>query len=435
MQDLVDGCVYIKGLAGSPVHSCGVRLESIVWSRFDMLRRLFVSCLLIAPVSAMNAQEPWQDWQTKWSGDAAIVVAPGAEGALVGDSEDILFAAKLRFDADRVLESGVEIGTRITVEAQKDHPGRAGFNASVPFSGGLQPTARRSQYSGFTAGAPVEDAGTRAEVETAFIFVKGGYGEARLGRDLGVASRFQEGAPSVFGHAKLDSASLDPTGSSLVRTDHDLTGPSAKVTVTSPRLLGVRGGVSFTPKSEARGLDRYVNSSRGLDDDISIENAVEVAVNVSRRLPKSGVRLRAGAAISRGDINAPPSLNRVYDQIETWSLGASAEFDTVTVGGSVLGSNNGVNGSSGDYSAWSAGVTKEFAGVTVGAEYGVAEDELANIETESWSIGASKAFTERFSGAIGYQSHMLDRPRFQAPSILQNSETAQGIVVEITLSL
>ncbi|HBQ49254.1 MAG TPA: hypothetical protein DD728_10285, partial [Hyphomonas atlantica] len=96
----------------------------------------------------------------------------------------------------------------------------------------------------------------RAELEEAYVYIDGGYGEVRLGRDEGVAARFQENAPSVFSTLALGRQSLDPTGIDMVTTRHDLTGPSAKLSYATPRLVGIRAGLSFTPKADVRGLDR-----------------------------------------------------------------------------------------------------------------------------------------------------------------------------------
>jgi len=120
---------------------------------------------------------------------------------------------------------------------------------------------------------------------------------------------------------------LDPYGGVIARTDHDLTGPSLKVSYATPRILGLRAGASFTPDANAGGLDRDPVRDGAPD----IENAAEFALNLSRRLPRSGVRLRAGAAYSQADA-AQAALPGIYDTVKTWSAGGSVEFSALALG-------------------------------------------------------------------------------------------------------
>lgn len=393
---------------------------------------LLTSLLCTGLTGTAAAQDAWDAWRVETKAEATAVFAPNPEGAFGREGESLLLRGRFQVDVDRVLESGTEIGARLGIEAQKDHPLRAGFAGTLPIvSAGSAP---RGAYTGQAAGGLDNRDDALARIETGFVFAKGGYGELRVGRDRGVASRFQEGTPSIFDAAQLDSASLDPSGSVYMRTDHDLTGPSAKVSATTPRLLGVRAGVTFTPTSEAAGLDRNVGARAPGTDRIKIENSIELALNISRRLPESGVRVRAGVAASRGEVDAVGLSVTDYGNAETYSAGLSAEFETITIGGSYLVSSNGIRGSNGDYWAWSGGISKDISGLTLGAIYGASKDDLTGLKTEGWTLGASREFSDSLRGAIGYKSlnTRIDQP---LTSLFYNKNvTNGGIVVEITLS-
>ena len=68
---------------------------------------------------------------------------------------------------------------------------------------------------------------------------------AGLPLSRGAAARFFEGAPSALTHASISNAYLDPDGIKIIRTNHDLTGPSAKISYATPRILGLRASRDF----------------------------------------------------------------------------------------------------------------------------------------------------------------------------------------------
>lgn len=372
------------------------------------------------------AEDDWDVWETTHEAQGAIA-ASTASGA------PVTFLAAAGIATNRVLDNGLEIGAVGRFEVQHDHPARAGFSG-IPE--GFEPVAGGWQggFSGLAASAQREHVGTRGQLEEAYIYAEGGYGEVRLGRDIGVAARFHEGAPSIFLKAAAANPVLDPTGQAFIRTDHDLTGPALKVSYASPRILGVRAGVAFTPRADVRGLDRDPARRMVGSPQLSIKSAAEASLNVSRKLRESGVRLQASLAYSRADVGASVTPD-VYAAIETWSAGASAEFDTITVGASVLSSNNGVHGRQADYSAWTIGVTKQAFSFDFGLDFGEATDALTGLENESWSIGAAREVRGGVRAAAGYRRQTTLQRRSGLLSVPANRDTDTGVVLEITLSL
>jgi hypothetical protein len=387
------------------------------------MQRLTLLAVLSAGVCLPAlSQETWDVWETKWTGDATAVLAPDA-------GQEALYRLDLGFDTNRVLDNGLELGLVMNLGAELDNGARSGFSGIVvdpaPGSPGLT-----GAFSGLAQADGREDTGARGVLQTAYVYAEGGYGEVRIGRDEGVAKRLSEGAPSLFSTLSLHAPKLDPDGGAIVRTDHDLTGPAAKVSFTTPRIIGLKGGVSFTPEADVRGLDRDPARILPGTPAFSLSNAAEASVSFNHRFRKSGVRVRAATAYSRADVDAAPTSPVAYGTVQTWSAGASAEWKDTVFGASWLNSDNGLDGRPGDYKAWTAGITHTAFGLDWGAEYGEATDDSAGVEGESWRAGIAKSVNENARIALGYRYDSLDSGAFATTRRLGG----RGIVLEITLS-
>ncbi|MCU0729973.1 MAG: porin [Hyphomonas sp.] len=378
--------------------------------------------LVLAAVAApASAQDVWDDAggiETDVSWEAAAVAATDSD-------ESFLYTLRGAFAANLILDNGAEVGLRTSGGIDRDNPARPAF---VGILGPAQPLATPpGAFSGLSRGPAPYDAGFRGRVETAYIYIEGGYGELRAGLDEGVAARFFEGAPTLFRQAALVNPALDPYGRVIARTDHDLTGPSVKVSYASPRILGLRAGASFTPEANTGGLDR--DPTRGPD----IENATEVALNLSRRLPRSGVRLRAAAGWSEADASNT-ALPGVYETVETWSAGGSVEFSSLALGTSWLDSSSGLAGPGGDYTALSTGLRMTFGKVDAGLEWVDAEERGIGAESETIGLSLGRNFGDKVRIVGGWQRHdtrFTGNPLTLVPSLREQTD---GIVLEITLS-
>lgn len=368
------------------------------------------------------AQEEWAVWETDWKVEAGLVLSPGAE-------EPALYRLGLGFDTNRVLDNGLVLGLALQLEAQQDHPARSGFSGITANSAPGSP-AVTGAFSGLGRSSGMEDHGARGALQTAYLYAEGGYGEVRLGRDEGVAKRFAQGAPSLFSTVSLHAPRLDPDGGGIVRTDHDLTGPAAKISYTSPRIIGIKGGISYTPEADVRGLDRDPARILPGTAAFSLSDAAEVSFSFNHRFRESGVRLRAATAWSVADADTSAAAPATYGRVETLSFGASAEWKDTAVGASWLGSDNGLTGQAGDYSAWTAGLTHSAFGFDWGIEYGRATDDSVGVEGESWRAGLARQVNDSARIAFGYRS---DQPDFTADA-LSRPLGGDGIVIEITLS-
>ncbi|MCR9193868.1 MAG: porin [Hyphomonas sp.] len=376
---------------------------------------IIAPCLLLALPGYAQSGAPLE---TEFELESVTVVTPLSDADSEVDTETVLGELSLTGQSEKVLESGLRIRARGALRLQRDHPTRPGGTGGF----GNDPLAATGAFSGLSPAPLITASDLRARLETAYLQVDGGYGEVRIGKDSGVANRFYEGAKSVLSHGRLDSSLLDPTGLSTVRTRNDLTGPSAKFSYASPRLIGVRAGVSFTPEADADGLDRRpASSASGLAPET--QNAIELALNASRRFRDSGVRVDVGLGWASGDVPAT-ALTPQYGSIESWSAGTRIEKDDWTFGASWLSSDNGLPES--DYSAWSTGLHKEAYNTEFSAEYGESTDDGVGLDSQSWRIGAARQVTPDTRLAIAYLQDEIETPLRQ--------QRSEGIVVEITLS-
>ncbi|MEM6534735.1 MAG: porin [Pseudomonadota bacterium] len=373
----------------------------------------FVVILSSASAALMPAQA---ETEFKLSTQAGLVLAAELEADGGADTEPALYELGLDARMDHYLENGVRVRLKTSFRVQDDHPSRPGYLGGF----GADPAAPIGVFSGLSSQPARDQDGARGRFEDAYVQVDGGYGEARLGKGLGIAARFHEGAPSVTQYARLGSALLDPSGLNAIKTRHDLTGPSAKLSYATPRWLGVRAGLSYTPEANADGLDRRPAATlTGLRPDM--ENALEIAMNTVHRLDRFDAEVQTGLAWSTAEVSDRALL--VYERTDTTSFGAQIARGDWHIGGSWLGSTNGSPDA--DYAAWSAGIGTAKYGLDWSLSYGESEDDGAGLTADGWRFGASKEVYPDIDVALVYAQDKLDAA--------SNMSKNHAIVVEITL--
>ena len=387
-----------------------------------MLKQTLAPCaalILLPSVATAQASAPIE---AELDFESVLVVSPHMDNDANADAEKLQGEISVTGNAETVLENGVRIRARGALRLQADHSNRPGAIGGFGNSDGAPVGA----FSGLSAAPSVDNGKLRARFETAYLQIDGGYGEVRIGKDRGVAARFFEGPKSALTHARLDSSLLDPTGLAATRTRHDLTGPSLKASYASPRLIGLRAGMSFTPEADADGLDRRpAAGTGGLAPDT--RNAIELALNGTHRFRESGWRFDVGFGWSNAEVsNRGPlsEISPIYEDMQTWSAGTRIEKGDWTVGASWLNSDNGLP--DGDYSGWTAGLFREAYDIDFSAEYGESEDQFSNLESQGWRLAAARDFGRDARVAVAYLHDDLQSP-------LQKWR-AQGVVIEVTLS-
>lgn len=374
--------------------------------------------LFLGPISLAAQAQPFDEVDV--SLETVGVIAPGLQESGEADAESLLGEISLTGRAERVLESGLRIRLNGALRTQYDNALSAGTTGSFG-----EMVEAPAPFSGQAGGLPSGSDELRTRLESAYIQVDGAYGEVRLGKDRGVAARFFEGPPSTFRHARLDAPLLDPAGLSLVRTRHDLTGPSPKLSYASPRILGIRAGVSLTPDANADGLDQRMGLDRGGLTG-GLDEAFEVALNASRLISSMDLRLEGMVAWSTASIDAPTGgLADIYeDRVESVSTGGRVRYKDWTLGATWAGSDDGLE--DGEYESWTLGIGRPAFGLDWTMSYGAAEDQRTGLDAESWRIGAAREFGDSARISLGYLSDEGESPNFAAK--------ADGVVVEVTLS-
>lgn len=377
-----------------------------------------ILCLLISSVSLAAQAQPFDEVEINL--ETVGVIAPGLQEEGAAETEPLLGEISLSGRAERVLESGLRIRLNGALRTQYDNALSAGTTRSFG-----ETLAAPAPFSGQAGGLPSDSDELRTRLESAYIQIDGAYGEVRLGKDRGVAARFFEGPPSAFRHARLDAPLLDPAGLSLVRTRHDLTGPSPKLSYASPRILGIRAGVSLTPDANSDGLDQRFGLDRGGLTG-GLDEAYEVAVNASRLIASMDLRVEGMVAWSSASIDAPAAgFADIYkDRVESISTGGRVRYKDWTLGATWADSNDGLE--DGEYEAWTLGIGRPAFGLDWTVGYGAAEDQRTGLNAESWRIGAAREFGDSARISLGY---LLDDGES-----LNSTAKVDGVVVEVTLS-
>ncbi len=386
---------------------------------------LFLSLVSLIATPALG-QDVWDDyspWEHSMEGEVVLAIASNDKDK---GGESFLGAVSATGKSTYIFDSGLIVGAVAELELQKDHPARAGFaGVGAEYVGS---TPHVSPYSGVSVAPLADHIGPRAQLEKAYLMIEGGYGELRLGRDEGIAKQFHVGPEPVLKAVTSTNARLDPLGSLLVRTDHDVTGPAAKATYTTPRILGVKAGVSYTPKADVRGLDRDPARRVAGGPQISIEDTWELALNGSRRLRDSGLRIEAGAAWSTAEVSSGNSVE--YGRMTTLSAGLSVSGESWRAGIDHVDSDNGVRTVMSDYSATSIGVSKQWGKMSVGVFHALNRDEYLQIESDVTSLELGYVASDDVDIALAYQDtrvKILNSAIFGAIS-----PDKRGVVVEIT---
>ena len=373
---------------------------------------------LTHPASAQDASE----LEIEIDGESVLVVAPMLNDDENGAAQAVLGEISLNAQAEQVMDNGVRWRLRSSLRLQQDNPRRPGGIGGFG-SDSMGPTgAPVGAFSGLSSATPLEETGVRGRWETAYLQIDGGYGELRIGKDQGVAYRFQEGPKSVLSHARLDTTLLDPSGLAIVRTRADLGGPSAKLSYASPRLLGVRAGLTYTPVAITDGLDRRPAAGTGLTAPES-RDIFEIALNGTHTFRATDTRIDVGVSWTHADTTDQADL-APYSATEVMSAGTRIEIGEWTLGGAWLASDNGLP--NGDYTAFTFGMARPAYGIDWSFDYGQAEDNAAELDSASFRFGGAYPISETASVAIAYSRDRLE-------SGTQSFES-QGIVVEITLS-
>lgn len=371
------------------------------------------------------------EFQTSLDADMTLILAGSDETDLGPETRNTLAEVSLRPRAEYLLQNGVEISGNLTFRAQTDHPARPGFAGAIVDCPAINPNcpslaghAVRGGFSRLSSIGAADETGPRGSLEAAFMAVDGGWGELVIGKDQGVGQRFYEGGPMVFELARNSDPALDPFGTSISRTRNDISSNAAKISYVTPRILGVRAGVSYAPDASARGLELDTKTIRTGVLEPDLDESIELGLQASRHLREADLRLRGSLTWSNAQVSGP-----YYDDVETVSAGLDVERrDTFRFGLSYL---NSTNGGMGDYQSYAAGASVFVRDWEFRAATDVSKDDLVNIEGWSATIGLARNLTEHVGLTLGYRLSETDY--FDVGTTQNETLKKNGVLLEVRI--
>ena len=401
-----------------------------------------LSGALVAP-PAISQTSDWRDEgdafasvETRAEFDLTVLAAFGEDAY----SDDNLFAeAELRFELEGLTDDGLRWGGRLGARAQRDQ-GRRGLAARAgdcppgpapndcPSAGGV---AARGAAGGFYTAGAAENYPDRAALDDAHLFLRSGWGEARLGWSQGAAALESLPTAGAFRLARADGGPVDPSGLAGARTLSMASGHAPKLVLTSERFgqsitIGSFGvSASYTPRADHCGVDLCLDPARpGAPAAPRIDQVFEIAGGYERRIGETV--WTASLGLARGEAGI-----------------AAAEFDALTEATAALGwergawraslhhlqSSNGV--SDGDYAATAFALSREDGPWLAAFEWAAFSDDFAHVDGSSLQLGASRLVGDRWVWGAGVSRVEQDAPRLAASGRTSDSRSATVVFTEI----
>jgi len=398
--------------------------------------KLTLAALALGAAGPAFAQSGDGEWQTK--AEAVLVAAAIDKGDPTGPAGVVLLgSAMLEVSRADTFENGLTLGWLGALRFEQDAASRPAFAGAFaacpaplpvcPSAGGLSPVA---PSTGLVVGGVRRDENGFVALEAASVSLAGPWGEGVLGWDAGAAARLDARAPSVLNRASAYSPGLDPTALSVVRARNDATGSSAKASYLSPRWLGLRLGVSYTPEAKERTADFEPDFSGPGLASAKLENVWEGAVSFARQFAEQDLRLRGAVTYTKA---ASATLLAAFGDYEAWGAGMELEHDGWTGGARWLSSNNAWSSGDGDYEAWEVGLVKDVEGWRFGVEAGWASDGLLDVEGASWLVGVSHDISENLALGLAWSAAEADIPVPVGISAGRRNASNDGLLVELTV--
>lgn len=359
-----------------------------------------ISLLALMAAWTPSALAQASDTTLEVSGEASVVV-----GLVDGETESDV-DARVKVKGARLLDNGLEVGGVLEARGDADMPNQywAGGRYSSILGGGNR-------------GVGPDD--SDIFLQSAYGYIKGGFGEVSVGRDNGIASQLAVTSPTVFSAIGVNDWKTDLTGLNDVQTVNDFSGYSTKLTYMPPAnflggvLGGVQLGVSWSPElrecSEGEfcapvgGYDPAAPAEARLGPGSNWNDVLETAVYYEKALGNAReVRVGVGASYISASEEVTQA-DEITDDYKSLSLGLNVAVRNLTLGGSVKNTNAGLEDEEDGYLAYDAGVTYQTGPWGFMLGYGAADSELdasdllnASLyrETQSAQAGVSYVFDQ-----------------------------------------
>lgn len=367
---------------------------------------------------------------TEFDASAAVLAAAFEEGG----AEALTARAVFRVQHGLLFDNQLEAGFGLGAAAERDHPGRdprggrAGDCApSLPACPSLGGAPLRGLVGGhYTAGAPADE-GARLELETAYLYLRGGWGEASLGRDDGAGQRLSLLPPTVLAVGGAIDAPVDGAGLGGVILRNDVSGHSAKLFAATTRIVGLQAAASFTPEIEHEGLDQGYRAGPAV---FEAEDIWEGGVSFSGVW--AGWETAAGVTVAR----ATDGLGRpAFGDMAAWSAGATAARGGWSFGLAWLENDNGWSGGGRDYTALGASAVRDCGDWAFMLEAAASSDDLVFVDTKAATAAARRKLDERWAVAGGVSWRDRSSPVGAGLSRTGRNQRGFGAFIELSYGL
>ena len=395
------------------------------------VRTVAAAGLVLAGAGAAGAGEPVFERDV-----AAAVLVTGFDG--VSDPTPVTARVSAFGQAGWLFENQVEAGVGLGLVAERDDPtrdprgGRAGDCAPAQAgcaSLGGQPL--RGFVSGYVTAGPTADEGVRLALESAYFYVRNGWGEASLGRDQGAARRLSVTPPTILAIGGALDAPVDGTGLGGVVLRNDISGQSAKLFVATTRVVGLQAAVSYTPEIEHEGIDQGYRERAAAPQVFEPEGIVETSLSFAHTFA-SGWETTAGLTYAHAEDN---SGRASFGAMNAWSAGATLAKNGWSAGVSWLQNDNGWSGRGRNYTAAGISAVREQGDWAFMLEAGTASDNLTYVDIKTVSAAARRRISPHLALAGGANWADRTSPVGGGAARAGRNEDGFGAFLEISYAL
>ena len=404
-----------------------------------------------------TASDPRPNRPRSWSerlglGNISTKVFGHAKGGLAARDQDLpltdegweadgILDGYLAAEVSAITQGGLEYGVALGLRGAYDGDGPlfGGQVGGCPLGAvcpgqvtlGTQDFALRGHTSQLFTGLDAYDHESRLALETAHLFLRTGYGDITVGREVGAAELFSLGAPTVL-ELGLSNGRADYTSLSVAKSTNDPTAFAEKIAYTSPRLggdrigVGLQVGASYTPDVDACGAYTCFRRNGSEKAAGSIGPVLEDAWEFGAAFDRTVGDLKAEITATYATARQKESL-AAFDDLTSWGLGAEVEWRDFTLGGGYLSSNNGL--ADGDYTSWDIGLAWRSGDWGASAAYAFAEDENVDVTSDEFTLGLSRSFGD-FHVGTGVQYIEREAPYLVGGVATLEEESATAVFVE-----
>jgi predicted porin len=267
------------------------------------------------------------------------------------NTDGVFSDAEIHFTGSTILDNGLEVGARVELEGEDDDESDA-------------------------------DSTDGDQIDEAWIWFSGGFGEVRMGSDddaLANACIVPPGGTGNFSAFSPNQWGANTLTSSSVCTGVDDRGDAQKLVYITPSFAGFQMTLSYTPNGGDERHGDGVGAHTGMPANADGESRHNVSAYGAYSFEGDGWGLTAGAGASlEGHVEQTPGPDR--DEQEFYQAGLNASVGNFAVGGVLEYYNDLVDQGATDLDRWvaGAGIGYTMEAWTFGAQYAHLDQDSDN---------------------------------------------------------